>query len=282
MKLRVVGVCVLLSAAAVLSSCSKEKENSPAKSQWEKDEEMVETQKEYNQDSVSRKVSGTAVGTSGGAAMGAATGAGIGATVGSIVPGAGTAVGAGVGAIIGSIAGGIGGGVSGFVLAPGEMSEYIKVETDFKAAQEGKNVESKPSLWTSDDYISPKFVVGRDVTFTITMETSLLEKAKKASKKQTSEDILIPVEIVVTKSKNVEVLQTGGINGKNPEIEIDGTVHYHFHIKNNKSPTEVILTFTPAEEGNARIELIYGLPEYKIVDSNCDVFQMMKFVREEY
>ena len=93
---------------------------------------------------------------------------------------------------------------------------------------------------------------------------------------------MIPVEIAISKSENIELTYDGGIKKEAMRIEndIDGVARFSFFIKNNPElHPKLKLTFTPAQPGKAEVTVTYGFPEYKIVDSTCDVFQTIKFVK---
>lgn len=265
--------------------CSGKKTGGSSKSQYEKDKITNEEQIIANQGSDSTKAKGTAIGAGSGLAVGAGTGAAIGAGVGSIVPVVGTGVGAIIGAAAGGIAGLIGGGSAGYTLANGEISEYINVTTNFVFTQHNSDAVQTMVYGASANeakYFDPIFTVGEDASLIIEMNTALLKKASKASPRQKSEDLLIPVEISISKSNNIEITYDGGIKKEAMRIEpdIDGTARFSFFIKNNSElHPKLKLTFIPAEQGKAEVTVTYGLPEYKIVDSTCDVFQTIKFIK---
>lgn len=283
-------VCLYIAGSLLLISCQK-KNIDYSKSQYEQDQDLNESQIEDNKEGIG-KVAGTVIGATtggvGGAGVGAGTGAAIGAGIGSIVPGPGTAVGAGIGAIIGAVVGGVGGLIggaqTGFVLTNGDMSEYINATTNFVFTQhDGTSVQTMiyGAVTDTSNYFDPVFTVGEEASLIIEINTTLLKKAKKASARQKSEDLLIPVEIAISKSENIEVTYEGGIKKEAMLIEndIDGVARFSFFIKNNPElHPKMKLTFTPAEPGKAEVTVTYGLPEYKIVDSTCDVFQTIKFV----
>lgn len=279
-------VAVIL-VGSMFIGCVK-KDTKQYSTQYEKDKATSEDQIIANQGSDVTKVGGTIAGGTGGAAGGAGVGAAIGAGIGSVIPGAGTAAGAIIGAIIGGIGGAVGGGSAGYTLSNGEISEYIKANTRFIYTQHLNDGTEKSSTMVygvaanEQDYFDPTFKVGEDVTMIIEINTSLLNKAKKASSRQKSEDLLIPVEISISKSEDIQVTYTGGNKQKEsmsvPANDIDGVARFSFYIKNNPQIiNQLKFTFTPAIPGNAEVNVTYGLPEYKIVDSSCDVFQTIKF-----
>ncbi len=286
-------IYAFMTLSLMLLGCGEKRKIDTSKTQYEQDKDANEAQIIANKGSDGTKYGGAAagagIGAAGGAAAGAGTGAAIGAGVGSIVPGAGTAIGAGTGAIIGAIVGGIGGliggGVTGYELSNGDMSEYINATTNFVFTQhDGSPVQTMIYGATTGEsnYFDPIFTVGEDASLIIEMNTSLLNKAKKASARQRSEDLLIPVEIAISKSENIELTYDGGIKKEAMRIEndIDGVARFSFFIKNNPElHSKLKLTFTPAQPGKAEVTVTYGFPEYKIVDSTCDVFQTIKFVK---
>ena len=265
--------------------CSGKKTVDTSKTQYERDKIATEEQIAANKGSSTTKIGGTVAGGAGGAAGGAGAGAAIGAGIGSVVPVAGTATGAIIGAIVGGIAGGIGGSTAGYTLSNGDISEYINVTTNFVFTQHSSEAVQTMVYGASANeakYFDPIFTVGEDASLVIEMNTALLKKASKASPKQRSEDLLIPVEVSISKSNNIEVTYDGGIKKEAMRIEpdIDGTARFSFYIKNNPElHPKLRLTFVPAEQGKAEVTVTYGLPEYKIVDSTCDVFQTIKFVQ---
>ena len=277
-------VCLFVISSLLLIGCHK-KNVDYSKTQYEQDKDKNEAQIIDNQGSKGSKVGGTAagagVGASGGAGVGAAIGAGIGT---AILPGAGTTAGAIIGAIVGGVGGLVGGAQTGFVLANGDVSEYINATTNFVFTQhDGSQVQTMiyGAVTEASNYFDPIFTVGEEASLVIEINTSLLQKAKKASSRQKSEDLLIPVEVAISKSANIEVTYEGGIKKEAMLIEndIDGVARFSFFIKNNPElHPKMKLTFTPAEPGKAEVTVTYGLPEYKVVDSTCDVFQTIKFV----
>lgn len=271
-------IVAILLIGCILTSCSK-KDTTKYSTQYEKDQAEIEEQIIANQGSDATKIGGSVGGGSGGLLAGAAIGAGL----GSVIPGAGTAA----GAIIGAIAGGIGGSIGGYKLSNGDISEYINANTGFIFTQYLNDGTEKSTTMiygaaaNEYSYFDPVFKVGEDASMIIEINTSLLDKAKKASSRQKSEDLLIPVEISITKSENIEVTYDGGRQKESMRVEndIDGVARFSFYIKNNPQLiNKMKFTFTPAVPGKAEVNVTYGLPEYKIVDSSCDVLQTIKFV----
>lgn len=276
-------IYVLMSLSLLLLGCKKKIDTS--KTQYEQDKDRNEIQIIDNKGSDGTKAGGTAAGAGIGAIGGAGVGAAAGAGIGSIIPGAGTATGAIIGAIVGGIGGLTGGGIKGYQLSNGDVSEYINVKTSFVFSQyEGMPASTViyGASTNEEKYFVPTFNVGDNVTLHIEMNTSLLNKAKKASSRQKSEDVLIPVEITIDKTENIEVTYDGGIKKEAMRIEndLEGIARFSFFIKNNPElHPKLKLAFTPAQVGKAEINVTYGFPEYKIVDSTCDVCQTIKFVK---
>lgn len=196
------------------------------------------------------------------------------------------AIGTGVaGLILLGPLGAIGGAAAGYILGKNDISEYINVETRFVFAKQDTNENPQTMIYgskevNSGDYFLPIFTVGEDVYLNVEMSPSLLSKAKKASKKQKSTELLIPVEIVITKSKNIEVSRIAGMSNISVENYADGTAKYSFFMKNDPSlHPSMRFMFTPAETGLAEIHVTYGTDAYKVVDSTCDVFQTVKFTK---
>lgn len=271
-------------------SCSKKTDENANKNSFEMDQQRYEQQQKDNKGSTAGKVAGTAAGAGIGGAGGAAAGAGIGAAIGAVIPLqiVTVPVGAGIGAIIGGIAGLVSGGKTGYQLSNGDLSEYINVNTTFVFAQHNSE-ELKTVVYGSAEneaskYFLPRFPVNEEVQLTIEMNTSMLEsKIKQASKRQKSSDVRIPVKVSISKSKNIEVQYDGGIqkDRTKPEFDINGDARYSFYIKNNSElHPNLKFLFTPAEVGNAEINVTYGEPENKIVDSTCDICQTLKFIEE--
>lgn len=298
-KLLSITVSVVV-AVSLFVGCSKDDKY---KTQYERDQAEYNRQVDDNSGSDAAKYAATtgaavAGGTAGGA-VGIAGGAAAGAAIGSVVPGLGTAVGAAVGAVVGGLSGAVAGGTkagsAAYSLVNGEVSEYINVETDFIYSGPGsyngtrtfafsslKGYQSRLDPRIQASYEAPEFQVRRDVNLTINMLADMIpNKAKKASKRQKSEDLLIPVEVQIDKCSNLSVSYTGGAVSEDAQAhyEIGNTSYYHFYIKNNPyAHPSMVLRFTPAEAGLAYVRVIYGKPSYKIVMSSCDVKQTIYFV----
>lgn len=282
---------------SLLSSCSKESSSSSSGgSNFDRDKQQYEQQKSENEGTnagkVAKTIGGAAAGTAGGAALGAAVGAGIGAAIGSVVPGAGTAVGAAIGAVAGGIAGAVGGGtatgINTYTLVNGEVSEYINVETHLTYVNNttGQNLPFNFGGATNKNYVTPTFTKKDKVKLVVEMNANMIpEKSKKASKRQKSFDLLIPVEIQIDKSSIEDgtlsinlgpgSFHDDAINGS--EI-VDSKQIFRFFIKNDPFQTPYVeLKFVPAGVGEAKIRIIYGKPDYKIVLSSCDITQTIEF-----
>ncbi|WP_294431265.1 hypothetical protein [uncultured Treponema sp.] len=308
-------IIALVATSILFNGClgkNKNEKTSPENNEQvtvlDQQREEYEKQQKDTKGSDAAKYGKTAAGATGGVVIGGAAGVGAGvltgviagittgavtgAAAGTVVPVFGNITGAIVGAAAGgvlAIAGGITGGKLVYSLANGELSEYINVETRFVFTRHNSD-EIKTNIYgaaqnsDASKYFLPRFPVNEEVQLIIEMNASMLEEyIKKASRKQKSADLLIPVEIVVSKSKNIEVQYDGGLQKERITIEndISGEGRFSFFIKNNKDlhPTIKFL-FTPAETGDAEICVTYGTPEYKIVESTCDIVQTMKFIEE--
>lgn len=287
MKRRVI-VAIVFAYSVIIFCCipafgfgkKKQKQNSN-QTQYEKEQEEHEQQKKKNAGSaVGRKLK-----AGGGAAGGAAAGGAIGGTIGSVIPGPGTIIGAGIGAAVG----GAFGGTAVSSIANGEVSEYINVETclNYTNNTTGRSI---PYVYNSlgqrnMNNVTPTFSKGDDCKLVVEMKATMIpEKCKKASKRQKSFDLLIPVEICFNK-KDIKdgtlgiVNDEGSIAGNQVNHEeVDGVDHYFFFIKNDphQTPT-IVFKFVPAGVGEAKIRIIYGKPDYKIVLSSCYINQTIRF-----
>lgn len=110
----------------------------------------------------------------------------------------------------------------------------------------------------------------------------LQKKIKKVSENQQSPEILIPVELKISKSDNISYKYDGGIQKDYYSEEFDAeNKTYKFFIKNNPElKPNIKFLFEPKDIGEVQIDVIYGTPEYKMVDSSCDVSQTIKFIEE--
>ena len=135
------------------------------------------------------------------------------------------------------------------------------------------------------NYVTPAFAKKDKVKLIVEMQAEMTEKAKKASKRQKSPDLQIPVEIQIDKSSIEEGTLSITYNGgsipedavNTPEI-VDDKQHYFFFIKNDPyAHPSIQLKFSPAGVGEAKIRIIYGKPDYKIVLSSCDITQFIEF-----
>ncbi len=231
--------------------------------------------------------SGAGIGVVGGAVGAGTVGAGIGAIVGSIVPGAGTAVGAALGAKIGVLVGSIGGGVTGGIIGnhiSGDGTQFINVETAFTFSQSGS--EKKETLIygsaTSDasKYFVPEFDVNKDIYLTIEMKPSLLEEANKVKDSQKSTSVEIPVTIIITNSKNIQVTHDGGMQIAKSIVDSSGlTTSMEFTIKNDPNHTRsIVLRFSPGSVGDSEIGIVYGTDDYPLVNTDCNTIQKIHYV----
>lgn len=181
------------------------------------------------------------------------------------------------------------GGFLGFKLSTQKYSfvdEYINVETSFVFSQH-ESEEIKTLVYgtaANDDaskHFLPRFSSDEEVQLTINMQTSLLEKKiKKLSKFQKSSDILIPVEIKISKMNNLEIKYDGGLQKERLNYETNSSYDtYKFFIKNNdKLSQNIKFLFIPTDKCDVEIDVAYGTPDYKMVDSMCDIAQTVKFI----
>lgn len=273
---------------SLLSSCSKESSSSSSGgSNFDRDKQQYEQQKSENEGTNAGKVAKTVGGTAGGAAAGAGAGAGIGAAIGSVIPGAGTVVGAVIGGIVGAVGGGTVAGVNTYSLANGEVSEYINVETHLTYVNNTTH-QNLPFAFGSaarKNYVTPKFAKKDKIKLVVEMNANMIpEKSKKASKRQKSFDLLIPVEIQIDKSSiedgtlSINLENTYRDDSVDVSEIVDSKQIFRFFIKNDPFQTPYVeLKFVPAGIGEAKIRIIYGKPDYKIVLSSCDVMQTIEF-----
>lgn len=167
-------------------------------------------------------------------------------------------------------------------------SEYINVETSFVFSQhDGEEIRTIIYGTSANEDVSkhflPRFSSSQEVQLTIEMNTSMLQKKiKKVSENQQSPEILIPVELKISKSDNISYKYDGGIQKDYYSEEFDAeNKTYKFFIKNNPElKPNIKFLFEPKDIGEVQIDVIYGTPEYKMVDSSCDVSQAIKFIEE--
>ena len=296
MKRNITTSVLILLVFSLLFSCSKESSSySSAGSQFDRDKQQYEQQKTENEGTNAGKIGATIAGAAGGAVAGAGIGAGVGAVVGSIVPGAGTAAGAilgiKIGGLIGAVTGGTAVGVNTYSLADGEVSEYINVETHLTYVNNatGQNMPFVFGGAARKNYATPTFAKKDNVKLVVEMNANMIpEKSKKASKRQKSFDLMIPVEIQIDKSfiedGTLSInLGTGSFydDAINVSEIVDSKQIFRFFIKNDPFQTPYVeLKFVPAGVGEAKIRIIYGKPDYKIVLSSCDITQTIEFTDE--
>lgn len=192
--------------------------------------------------------------------------------------------------IVCCILGVIAGAILGFLLArsisPIKQNEYIDVETKFVFSQhESDEISTLVYGAAANDDASkhflPRFSSDGEVQLTIEMQTSLIEKKiKKLSKFQKSTDVLIPVEIKISKTNNLEIKYDGGLQKDRFSYEPNSTYDtYKFFIKNNEKLSQNIkFLFLPTNKADVEIDVVYGTPDYKMVDSMCDIAQTVKFI----
>ena len=182
------------------------------------------------------------------------------------------------------------GGVAGFFLAkslfPVKSTEYVNVETKFIFSQHNSE-EIRTLIYGTElnedasKHFLPRFPIGDEVQLTLEMNPKLIEKKiKKLSRIQKSTDLLIPVEIKILKKNGVEIKYDGGLQKDRFTCESnEDKDNYTFFIKNNEKLSQNIkFLFCSSEKGDVEIDIVYGKPEYKIVDSMCDIAQTVKFI----
>ncbi len=168
--------------------------------------------------------------------------------------------------------------------------EFINVETHFEFSDANggnkKSIVYGSTEFGKGDYFIPSFRVRIPVLLNVQMHPTLLKNASGLlstipnSEKDRKREI--KVEITITKSKNIQVLQNGGMKNITPQIALDGSVTYTFTIKNDSQMyPSIAFTFDPAEVGDAKITVQYygDNPNQKIVDRTCDVLQAVKFTK---
>lgn len=196
-----------------------------------------------------------------------------------------------VGIVTGGIVAVVGGAFSGvqtYAHTNGEVSEYINVETHLNYVNDTTN-QNMPFVFGGNgqkNYATPTFAKKDKVKLAIEMYANMIpERIKKASERQKSLDLRIPVEIQIDKN-NIEdgtlsIAYSGGSLPEDavnvPEI-VDGIQHYHFFIKNDPNAIpSVVLKFVPAGIGEAKLRVIYGKPNNKLVLDSCNINQIIEF-----
>lgn len=189
---------------------------------------------------------------------------------------------------------GIAGGFAGYQLSKHLITskgfdEYINVETSFLFSQPGGE-ETRTILYgiseneDASKHFLPRFSTNQEVQLTIEMNTSMLNnKIKKVSKYQQSAEILIPVELKILNTDNISYKYDGGIQKDyyTEESNSQNETCYKFFIKNNSElKPNIKFLFSPEDVGDVQIDVLYGTPEYKMVDSSCDIAQTIKFIEE--
>ena len=165
---------------------------------------------------------------------------------------------------------------------------FINVETRFHFSDtNGSNKKSMvygSTQFDASNSFVPNFKVGIPVLLNIQMHSTLLKKAgggwSGVRNSEKSIDREITVEVTITKSKNVQVTQSGGMSNVIPQHNIDGSTTYTFTIRNNSEIyPSIAFKFVPAETVDAIISVKYygDSPDSKIVDNSCDVFQTISF-----
>lgn len=177
--------------------------------------------------------------------------------------------------------------VSFFLFYSKVAEEYINIETSFVFSQHDGN-EIRTLIYGSADnedaskHFLPRFSTEQEVQLSIEMNTSMLKnKTKRIKKFQRSVDILIPVEITISKTDNVSYLYDGGIQKDqySSSVVSKNDMSYKFFIKNNPElKPNIRFLFNPSDVGEVEVKVVYGTPEYKMTDSICDVSQTIKFI----
>lgn len=184
------------------------------------------------------------------------------------------------------------GGVAGFFLAkslfPVKATEYVNVETKFIFSQHDSE-EIRTLIYGTElnedasKHFLPRFPIGDEVQLTLEMNPKLIEKKiKKLSRIQKSTDLLIPVEIRISNNRNIEIKYDGGLQKERFSYETNSSFDtYKFFIKNNDNLTQNIkFLLLPTDKANLEIDVVFGTPDYKMVDSMCDIAQTVKFIGE--
>ena len=191
--------------------------------------------------------------------------------------------------LLGILGGFIGFKLSGKIITSNGIDEYINVKTSFIFSQnDGEEIRTIlygiPENEDVGKHFLPRFSANQEVQLTIEMNTSILNnKIKKVSKYQKSAEILIPVELKISNADNISYKYDGGIQRDyyTEETNSQNETCYKFFIKNNPElKPNIKFLFEPKDIGDVQIDVLYGTPEYKMVDSSCDIAQTIKFIEE--
>ncbi len=172
----------------------------------------------------------------------------------------------------------------------GSLDEFLNVETHFifENNQTGKRISNVygATSFNIGDGLPVSYKKGEKMIFRIEFIPSSLkeEQAKPKvfkTRRYDEKDIDIPVRIEIT-SKKSHVEMTAMKSIENIEKEkSDQAQIFTFTIKNKADPKRYIeFEITGREAGDEQIFVSYGSPEYKIVDSTCDVFETIHFTNE--
>lgn len=173
----------------------------------------------------------------------------------------------------------------------GNLQEFLNVETRFvfnKTSKTGKSISKiyGATGFYIGDALPISCVKDEKMLFRIEFIPSFLEEEQTKSKifkmrRSKEKDIDIPVRIEIT-SKKSHVEMTAMKSIENIEKEkSDQAQIFTFTIKNKADSKRYIeFEITGREAGDEQIFVSYGSPEYKIVDSTCDVFETIHFTNE--
>lgn len=157
-----------------------------------------------------------------------------------------------------------------------ENREYIEVETK---PQFGRFGYEHYEVIKDGIYIFP---TGEEILFSINMKTSLIkEKLKGVKRKFRSSELLIPVEVSVSKGINVICNHVVGMSDEIMQVTSSEDGHeeiFKFYIKNDPNIHPSIgFMFNTLKEDDAVISVTFGNALYKIVNKSCDVSYKMHF-----
>ncbi len=171
----------------------------------------------------------------------------------------------------------------------GELQEFLNVETHFvfENNQTGKqisNIYGATGFYIGDG-LPVMYKKGEKLVFFVEFVPTVLSKSKSKLKVYTlrPENIDIPVRIEITsKNSDVKLIDTKSIVKVEKDIDEDKSSQiYTFSIKNKEECKRYIkFEITGKNEGSDQIFVTYGNPENKIVDSTCDVFEIIQFTNE--
>lgn len=170
----------------------------------------------------------------------------------------------------------------------GNLSEFLNVETHFvfennQTQNRISNIYGATSFSVGDG-VPISYGINEKLVFYIEFFPTVLSENKLELKNYTKspDSIDIPVSIEITsKNSKVNLIDTKSIYNVEKKKNVEhGSMIYNFLIKNKiESNRYIKFEITGLTEGEEEISISYGCPDYKIVESSCNVFETIEFTK---